>query len=291
MAKRQALGRGLASLIPDDEEELAPGRGERHGIREVETERIDPGPYQPRKTFEDETLEELARSVGSNGLLQPLVVRARGERYQLICGERRLRAARKADLRRVPVVVKDATDSEALELALVENVQREDLNAIELAAAFERLQREFGYTQEEVAQRVGMDRSSVANHLRLLRLPEEARSAVAAGVLSMGHARALLALEDPLLSEALKRVLSRRLSVRETESLVRRLKRGTGVPSGGGAEHEAADVELSAVATKLQRRFQTQVRIRRSKNGGGEIRIRYYSREELDRILDLMPVE
>ncbi len=290
MARRQVLGRGLASLIADD---IEPGAGSGDGqVTEVDIDLVDPGPFQPRTRFDDRSLAELAASIRASGVLQPLVVRGSRGRYEVICGERRLRAARIAGLTRVPVIIRDATDSEALELALVENVQRDDLNPIDLAMAFERLQEEFGYTQEEVAARVSMDRSTVANHLRLLRLPEEARALVAEGTVSMGHARALLALEEAALLDALRVVVEKKLSVRETERLVQKLKRagqprGTSRVEGRGE----VDVELTSVEQRLQRRFQTLVRIRRTKEGGGEIRIRYYSREELNRILDLMPVE
>ncbi len=292
MAKRQALGRGLASLFPE-EDVLETAGAPAEGVQEIDIQRIEPGPFQPRSTFDEGSIEELAASIQANGLLQPLVVRRVGDRFQLICGERRLRAARKAQLDRVPAVVRDATDAQALELALVENIQRDDLNAIELAEAFLRLQKTFGYTQEEIARRVGKDRATVANHLRLLKLPDEAREALIDGRLTMGHARALLGLDAPLLAEALEWVLRKRPSVRATEQLVKRLQDRGRSPLDRTVDEgtEEDDVALKDMEKRLQRRFQTKVRIRKTKNGGGEIRIRYYSREELIRILERMPVE
>ncbi len=292
MAKRQALGRGLASLF-NEEDVLETAGTTGPEVQDVDITRVDPGPFQPRTSFDDERLEELAASIRSQGLLQPLVVRPMGDRFQVICGERRLRAARKAGLDDVPVVVRHTTDAEALELALVENIQRDDLDPIDLAEGFRRLQKEFGYTQEEVAQRVGKDRATVANHLRLLKLPRHAKEALHKGHISMGHARALLALSEPLLSEVLDLVLKKKLSVRETEQVVRNVARRGAVKPVRHAESEPLDedIALQDMVQRIQRRLQTKVHLRKAKNGGGEIRIRYYSREELIRILELMPVE
>ena len=223
MDKRQALGKGLSALIPDAADALAPPRAS----LDVDLDLLEPNDYQPRAQIDDARLDDLARSIRANGVIQPIVVRRlESGRYQIIAGERRWRAAQRAGLHKVPVVIKDlgATDHQRrLEMALIENVQREDLNAIEEAQAYQRLVSDFGLRQEDIATQVGKDRSSVANSLRLLKLPEEVRAEVASGRLSMGHARAIVALGSQADQRRIARdVLARGLSVRETESLVKR---------------------------------------------------------------------
>ena len=227
MDKRPALGKGLSALIPD---EPVP----RTAPTEVDIDRLSPNEFQPRVAVDDATLEELTRSIAAHGVIQPIVVRSTGDRFQIIAGERRWRAAKRAGLLRVPVVVRDVApgrEQSLLELALVENIQRENLNPIDEALAYRRLSEDFQLKQEDIATAVGKDRASVANFLRLLKLPDEVRNEVAAGRLSMGHARALLALgpgvEGAEVLRIARDVIARSLSVRETESLVKRLADGT----------------------------------------------------------------
>jgi ParB family chromosome partitioning protein len=243
----------------------------------ISTASIAPNPFQPREVFDDPGLDELASSIRDKGMLQPLVVRRAGEgRFELIAGERRLRAAQRAGLDRVPVIVRDADDGEALELALVENIQRENLNPLEEARAYLRLGDEFGLAQEEIAQRVGKSRSTVTNSLRLLQLPSDVLEQVASGALSAGHARSLLGLPSAQAQAAVARdVVTRRLSVRDTEKLVRER-----------AEPAHADVEQRAVESELARALGTRVHLRNNKDGSGRIVIEYYSLDELDGLID-----
>jgi ParB family chromosome partitioning protein len=295
--KRQALGRGLAALIPGakpPEAQAAPatpsGRaGE--GLRTLAIEDVHPAPGQPRKQFDDARLDELAESIKAQGIIQPLVVRLRdGGGYELIAGERRWRAAQRAGLHEVPAVVRDVAEKSAFEMALVENLQREDLNPIEEAQGFERLIEEFGYTQEALASRVGKDRSTVANALRLLRLPAGVRGLVTEGRLSMGHARALLGLEAADEIERLaRRVVARELSVRQVELLVKREREGQGAdkapPSPNRPSPSARDL-----GERLSRALGTRVRVVEDGPGKGHLEIAYHSLDQLDAVLArLMP--
>jgi ParB family chromosome partitioning protein len=251
-----------------------PAASETDSLVDIDT--ISPNPYQPRDVFDDAAIEELAQSIQQKGILQPLLVRRVGEGLQLIAGERRLRAARRAGLARVPVLVRDVDDREALELAVIENVQRENLNPIEEARAYERLVDEFGLRHEEIAVRVSKSRSAVVNSLRLLQLPAEVMRQVESGEISAGHARALLALESPeAQAEAAREVLRAKLSVRETERLVRR--------------HAARerDVDREALETALAHALGTKVRLRTTAGGKrGRIEIEFYSLEELDGLVE-----
>jgi ParB family chromosome partitioning protein len=276
--KRPALGKGLKALIPDAPEPRA-------AVTEVDIDRLTPNQYQPRSRSDDAALDELVASIKSHGVIQPIVVRKVGGGYQIIAGERRWRAAQKAGLLRVPITVREVTPGEEeqlLELALIENIQREDLNPIEEARAYRRLIDQFRMKQEEIAAAVGKDRSSVANVLRLLKLPEEVRTELASGALSMGHARALLALEDEAAQRRLAReIVARGLSVRSTEALVRRLSSGpASVP-----EPEASDVHTRAAEERLRLALGTRVRIVR-KTRGGRIEIDFNSEDELHRIYE-----
>jgi ParB family chromosome partitioning protein len=280
MEKRPALGKGLSALIPDVPD-VRPGAAP----VEVDVDQILPNEHQPRHQFEDGALEELARSIKSTGLIQPIIVRRVDGRYHIIAGERRWRAAQRAGLTRVPVVIKDIApgrDSQMLEMALVENIQREDLNPIDEAAAYEKLSTDFSMTQEQIAAAVGKDRSSVANHLRLLKLPQEVREEVAAGRLSMGHARALLAVPDETGQRQIARdVIARNLSVRETEALARRLGRAAGPrPVSAGP-----DVHTRAAQDRLRMSLGTRVRIVR-RGSGGRIEIDFTSEDELQRLYE-----
>ena len=265
---RRALGRGLDALIPTPEQT---------GVREVDVDRIEPNPNQPRQRFDPSAIEGLASSIREHGLVQPLVVTAIGDdRYRLIVGERRWRAAGVAGLIRVPVVVKDASDRQTLELALVENVQRADLNPLEEAAAYQRLVQDFGLTQQEVARQVGKSRVAVANTLRLLALSEALKEALTNERITEGHARALLRLPDSETQLAvLRRVERDDLSVRQTEELVNRLVEPKVKP--GRSRKRSADVE--AIEDELRRALGTKVSLHTGKRGG-RIVIEYYSDEE-----------
>ena len=280
MDKRPALGKGLSALIPDAPEPRA-------STTEVDIDRLVPNRFQPRAQMDDARLDDLARSITANGVIQPIVVRRDGDRFHIIAGERRWRAAQKAGLMRVPVVVRDVADGQErslLEMALVENIQRENLNPIDEAIAYRRLSDEFRLTQEEIASAVGKDRASVANFQRLLRLPAEVQANVASGTLSMGHARALLALASESDQRAIARdVISRNLSVRETEALVRKAGE-TAKPKEPPVPKPVA-VHTRAAEDRLRLALGTRVRIARQ-GTGGRIEIDFGSEDELIRIYD-----
>ncbi len=279
MTKRSGLGKGLEALIPVAQEPPA-------GLVQVPVAAISPNPMQPRTALDPEALAELAASIQEHGLLQPLIVTRQGpDRYQLIAGERRWQAARLAGLATVPAIVKEATPQQILELALVENIQRADLNPLEEAAAFYQLVQEFGLTQEQVAERVGKSRVAVTNTLRLLRLPAEVKQALADGTVQEGHARALLALPTPEAQvTALKTVIGRALSVRQTEELVRRLLAEPPPQKSG----EPADPETQALEQEFRDTLGTKVELYRNRKGQGRLVIHFYSEEELQAIYDLI---
>jgi ParB family transcriptional regulator, chromosome partitioning protein len=291
MDKRPALGKGLSALIPDAADAIAAQRS----ALEVDVDQLEPNHYQPRGAMDDARLQDLARSIEANGVIQPIVVhRIKSEtsgrdRYQIIAGERRWRAAQRANLSKVPIVVKEVavTDRKRLlEMALIENIQREDLNPMEAAAGYQRLVDEFHLKQEEIASQIGKDRATVANYLRLLKLPEEVRGNVSSGALSMGHARALVALPSENDQRRLARdVVSRGLSVRETEALV---KTALGpARKEPGAEKNKKDVHTRAAEEQLHLVLGTQVEIRR-KGKGGTIAISFTNETELQRIYEYM---
>jgi ParB family chromosome partitioning protein len=278
---KKGLGRGLSALIPGASEAKSDGKDESLSY-EVAVERITPSPLQPRRAFDEAKISELASSIRNQGIIQPLVVRRKGDQYELIAGERRWRAAMKAGLEHVPVVVRDASDHEVLQLALVENLQREDLNPIEEASGYRRLQEEFQWSQEEMAEKVGKSRPAIANSMRLLALPHEIQQEIAAGNLPAGQARALLALQsEPLIVSACREVIAKGLSTRETEKLVRFLK------SGKRRRREASlDPNLRSVVEEMQRALGTRVRLLpRSRSAKGKIEIEYYSLPDLERII------
>jgi ParB family chromosome partitioning protein len=281
MEKRPALGKGLSALIPDAPEPQI-------GPMEVDIDRLSPNAFQPRVHVDDAHLEALAQSIKSNGVIQPIVVRKVGDRFQIIAGERRWRAAQRAGLLRVPVAVRDVASGQEkslLEMALVENIQREDLNPIEEALAYRRLADDFQLRQEDIASAVGKDRTSVANYLRLLKLPDEVRAEVASGRLSMGHARALLALSDEADQRRTARdVIARSLSVRETESLVKKITEGA-VPAKERSEPAPVDIHTRAAVDRLRLLLGTRVRIVRQ-GQRGRIEIDFGSEDELIRIYE-----
>jgi ParB family chromosome partitioning protein len=283
---RPALGKGLSALIPDAPEPA------RHGPIEIDIDLLSPSEHQPRLQMDDARLEELAQSIRSNGIIQPILVRRAGNAYRIIAGERRWRAAQRAGLLKVPVVVRDVPDGsgkQLLELALIENLQRENLNPLDEAAAYQRLSEEFGLTQEQIAAAVGKDRSSVANIMRLLKLPEEVRTSLAAGALSMGHARALLALADPAAQRhAAREVVTRGLSVREAEALVKKLGSPAAPGRAAPSRSEAPkDVHTQAAEDRMRFAVGTKVRIVR-RGQGGHIEIDFGSEAELNRIYEFI---
>jgi ParB family chromosome partitioning protein len=278
---KKGLGRGLSALIPAAEPKAEP-RGE-SSTHEVAVDRITPSPFQPRRTFDEGKIEELAASIRNQGIIQPLVVRPKGDNFELIAGERRWRAALKAGLTRVPVVVRNADDHEALQHALVENLQREDLNPIEEANGYKRLQEEFQWSQEEMAERVGKSRPAIANSIRLLGLPAEVQQEVSAGNLPAGQARALLGLHtEPLILSACREIIAKGLSTRETEKMVRHLlmgrKRKRPVP--------LIDPDLKSIVEDLQRSLGTRVRLLpKARSAKVKNEIEYYTLADLERII------
>ena len=287
--KRHALGRGLDALIGDALE----GTGRTPGTAfEVDVDRLAPNSYQPRTRTEDARIDELAQSIKAHGVIQPILVRPSGHGYQIIAGERRWHAAQRAGLLKVPVTVRDVPEGQELKLlewALIENIQREDLNVIEEARAYERLATEFGMTQNDIAAAVGKDRSTVANIVRLLKLPQDVRDEVLAERLSMGHARAILALEGENEQRNFARdAVARGWSVRETEQMVTRALTHAGAPDGGKKTGpRETDVHTRAAQDKLRLTLGTKVDIAR-KGKGGEIRIAFRDEDELIRIYELL---
>ena len=280
---RKPLGRGLSALIstaplPEDNEEL----------RDIEIDLIRPGEQQPRTIFDEAKLQELAQSIRASGIIQPLLVRRRGGLYELVAGERRWRAAQLAGLTRVPAIVREIPDENLLELALIENIQRQELNAIEEANAYKRLIESHGLTQEEVAQRVGRDRTFITNYLRILKLPNEIQSLLEQEKLTFGHARALLGVSNPQLQRRLaQRVFKNNWSVRETERRIRNLAKQHPPVSAPNLKDD--DPNVRAAEAKLRRRLGTQVRIVPAKSGvPGRIEIEFYSSDDLNRIYETL---
>ena len=274
--KRPALGRGLSALIPD-----APAPAAQERALDVDIDLLRPNKFQPRTQMDDGRIEELARSIRSNGVIQPIVVRKAENGFEIVAGERRWRASQRAGLLKVPVVVRDIPDDRLLAAALIENIQREDLNPIEEAHAYRRLGDEFGLTQEQIAESVGKDRSSVANYVRLLRLPPEVRDHVGGRTLSMGHARALLSLPDAETQLRVSReVVQKELSVRDTEALVKRA-----VSPALERPEAPKDVHTRAAEDRLRFALGTRVRIAR-KGKGGRIEIEFSDETELQRIYE-----
>ena len=277
---KRGLGRGLGALLSS-----TPTEGD--VLIEVAIDQIEPNPNQPRKTFESNSLRELVTSIRASGVIQPIIVRQAGDGYQLIAGERRWRAARQAGLERIPAIVREATDGESLELALVENLLREDLNPMEEAEAYRHLLAQFGWTQEQLAQRIGRDRTSIANALRLLRLPDEIQADLRGGRLTMGHARALLALTTT--AEQLKlrdEILAYDWSVRATEDSIRAVE-STPTPARTQRRRRGHSVELAALEQSLQRALMTRVLISGNERRG-KIEVTYANAEELERIAELL---
>jgi ParB family transcriptional regulator, chromosome partitioning protein len=278
---RRALGRGLSALLSDK-----PAMSSEEMI-EIDIDLIEPNNFQPRTNFDEGRLEELAQSIKSNGVIQPLLVRKIAEgRYQLVAGERRWRAAQRADLQRVPCVVKEIPEDKMLELALIENIQRQELNAIEEAYAYKRLIETLEITQEALAQKVGRDRTFITNYLRLLRLPEDIQQLVESEKLSMGHARALLGVDDPNVQRKLaKNILDKGLSVRQTERAIKELIEGAESNVNAPA-YIREDIHLKFAEDKLRRKLSSKVHITMHKSGKGKIEIEFYDENDLNRLYE-----
>ena len=304
MSRKSGLGKGLDSLIPN----ISTGKPQKteklstNSVKNVDNSvetvgktaptmlkisQVEPNRGQPRKKFDEETLEELAESIRQHGILQPLLVQKRDNHYEIVAGERRWRAAKLAGLREIPVLIQEFTDQEAMEIALIENIQREDLNAVEEAQAYRTLMQEFHLTQEEVAEKVGKSRAAVANRLRLLRLPEKIQGWLAAGELSEGHARAILSLEDEERQlEAARQVMEKKLSVRETEKLVRELQKPP-AQKKDDSWREKDQFIYEKLEEELRALTGSKAVIQRRENGRGRIQLDYYYVEELERLMDL----
>lgn len=276
--EKRALGKGLKALIPDD---VAIKPGER-GTVQIKTDEISPGRFQPREMFDPDKLKELILSVKEKGVLQPVIVRPKGNGYELIAGERRLRAAKELGFSQLPAIIMDVKDDEALEIALVENLQRDDLNPMEEAKAYQRLADEFSLTQEDISAKVGRDRASISNTIRLLKLPEKIKEEIYQGRISMGHAKAILMLESEQAQlELCNKIIKRGLSVREAEYFVKRKMKG----SSKGRPRKYS-TEIRAVEEELQRILGTRVTLlHQSKRG--KIIVEYYSNDDLERLLNL----
>lgn len=276
---KTALGRGLDALIPEKGQE----------VLQLEINRIFPGREQPRKTFRDASLNELATSIKEKGVLQPIIVSRLGDgSFKIIAGERRWRASQLAGLKKIPAIVKDVASRDSLEIALIENIQREDLNPIETAEAFHKLMKDFNLTQEELSEKVGKERATVANYLRLLKLPEEIKSLISDGSISMGHARAILSTESRVHQvELAKRVIHKGLSVRETEALAKNIKLLETARKPKSIS-EQKDPQISSLEERLIKKLGTKVKIHHKGKKGGKIEIEYYSLDEFDRLLDIL---
>ena len=281
---RKPLGRGLSALLSAEGTATAPEQ-----TNDVRIDLIDPGFSQPRTIFDEASLNELAKSIIANGVVQPILLRPKGERFELIAGERRWRAAERAGLTRIPAVVREVSDDKVLEIALIENIQREDLNPIEEASAYKKLIDTLGLTQETVAEKVGRDRSYVTNYLRLLKLPQDIQELLQRGKISTGHARTLLALEDVGVQRRIARkIIDQDLSVRSTEQLVRsagQAVRGRRIAPSASP----VDPNARAAETKLRRQFGTKVRILQAhSNSPGKIELEFYNDTDLARLFDLL---
>ncbi len=292
---RQTLGRGLSALIGEDTvtttvSAAATARAEESTTLEIDIDLIEPNPEQPRTRFTDAKLQELAQSIRVNGIVQPIVVRPFGGRYQIIAGERRWRASQIAELRRIPAFIREVSDEKLLELALVENIQRQELNPIEEANAYRKLIENIGLTQDQIAERVGKDRTVVTTSLRLLRLADDIQRSIEEGVLTAGHGRALLTTDDvKVRREVANYAIDNGWSVRDLEKAIKRIASGIGIKSATKSAGRSVDANVKAAETKLMRALSTNVKIVPGKKGvGGKIEIEFYSTDDLDRIYDVI---
>lgn len=290
MEKRKALGKGLQALIPDIKANIEAAMSSKADAEKAESvvyldiSEIKPGRYQPRSDFNHEKMQELASSIKEKGVVQPVLARKTESGYELIAGERRLRAVKSLGIKKIPAIVKEADDIDAMELGLIENIQREDLNPIEEAKAYQRLNKEFGFSHEEIAQAVGKDRTAVTNTLRLLNLPMKIQQFVLDDVLTMGHARALLSVSDPHRQMKIcQKIIRRGLSVREAEQLVRPYI----PPERRTSVYKMVDPHIKAAEEELQQKLGTKVKIHHGKKRGRVI-IEYFSTDDLERIIDII---
>jgi ParB family transcriptional regulator, chromosome partitioning protein len=283
--KRTALGQGLDALIPL--EKPAAQSAPEAGIKYLAIDSLLPNPHQPRQSFPEESLADLSHSIKEMGVIQPLIVRSTTDgKYEIVAGERRWRASRMAGFFTIPVIVRTISDAESLEIALIENLQRENLNPLDTAEAYNTLIKKFSYTHEILAQRIGKDRTNITNHLRLLKLPDPIKDHLREDRLSMGHARTLLAVDHlPTQLNLSSRIIKRRLSVRELERIVQNFKNKQQV---GLTKASQKDPDLIALETRLSRHFSTRVLIRNKTNTSGRLELAFHSREELDRLLEAM---
>jgi ParB family chromosome partitioning protein len=298
--KRKGLGRGIDALLPSSRPSVVPSiqanAVAQTGVMEIAVDMVDPNPYQTRTSVDDNAINELAASIKANGIVQPIVVRqvGVGDRYQLIAGQRRLLACKRANIHRIPAIVKKVSDQQAIEITIVENLQREDLNPIEQAMAFQRLSNEFGMTQDLISMRTGKERSAISNHLRLLKLPQTAIDALRDGRISFGHGKVLLMLlgqNESTLPRVVERVLEQSLSVRQTEELIQKIM----APDGAGADAEikqkpAKDPNVKAAESALKSALGCKVDIK-DRGGKGKIVLQYASIEDFDRILEALGVQ
>lgn len=286
-ARKRGLGQGLNALISDELEEKIVEQN-KHGVLKIDVNKVEPNPHQPRKAFDDDALEDLADSIKQFGIIQPLLVADKESHYEIVAGERRWRAAKRAGLKEVPVIIKKLTPEVVLEVSLIENIQREDLNAIEEAIAYQRLMDEFDLKQDEIAEKVSKSRSAIANTLRLLNLAEAVRQMVIDEMISSGHARTLLSITDKKLQvDIASRVFDEKLSVRETEKLVKSIL----APSKDKSKEnkaKALDPVYKQLEEEMKKILGTKVSIRKKNEKVGKIEIEYYSKEELDRVLELL---
>ncbi|RYZ23937.1 MAG: ParB/RepB/Spo0J family partition protein [Chitinophagaceae bacterium] len=297
-SNKDALGKGIRSLLQSIDSDLKTPAGtvkpgvvqEVTGILRIPVDQVEPNPKQPRRDFDETALQELSTSIGMHDIIQPITVsKLPGGKYRLISGERRWRASKMAGLKDIPAYIRQANDQELLELALLENLQREDLNAMEVALSYKRMMEELTYTQEQVAERMGKDRSTVTNYIRLLKLPPDIQVAVRNGKLSMGHARALINVDtiDKQLY-IFEEIQAKGLSVRQTENLVRNFYKDGTEPKKSDAP--SLPPAFKKIEDKLASHFATRIKMRHAKNGSGQITFDYYSLEELNKLLDLMNV-
>lgn len=275
---KRGLGKGLGALIPESEDKV------QNGVVELKITEIEPNDKQPRKAFDDIALNELAESIKEHGVVQPIIVRKMGSGYQIVAGERRWRASRLAGKKTIPAIIKDYSNLEVMELALIENLQREDLNSIEEAMAYKSLIEEYNLTQEEIAKKIGKSRPAIANALRLLQLPDEIKAMVAEGKITEGHARALLAIDGKKKQlEIAERIINQQMNVRQVEKLAKEKKKKEKTE----ALPDEYQLEINQIEERLKAALGTKVTIQHKKNKG-KIEIEYYSNEELDRILELL---
>ncbi len=289
--KKSVLGKGLSALIsPIENEQIDAVISNINAVQEIPLEWIEPNPYQPRVDFDQESLNELAESIKAQGIIQPITLRKLSDKeYQIISGERRFRASKLAGLTTIPAYIRSANDEQMLEMAIIENVQREDLNAIEIALGYKRLMDECHLTLEQLGEKIGKKRSTINNYVRLLKLPPEIQVAIRDNKISMGHARAIITIDNPVVQLSIfKQIIDKDLSVRQVEKLVQELAHSNTKNSKKQQSPSPLDLHLRDIEIKLSKKFSNKVNIINKEDGKGEIRIPYYSQEDLDRLLELL---